>query len=225
MISTSMRVPSLCIENFFDVPEEVIQISNEIDYAKNTYGISPGLRSDVLEDKYPLLCKYITFKVLSQYYDLQRPINIDRTNTHFNKVPYKSGDGIIHTDNNTITVIIYLNKTPLPNSGTSVYKRKTNIITDYSAQSNRVNHFETDTPTQQWIEERDKWNSNFEEVMRVSGGYNTAIAFNGYLPHKMNLEESDEAGERLTLIQFIHEVVAPESPDERFELIRGMNNL
>ena len=214
-----MKVPSICIEDFFDLPEEVLKISDSINYDRSSYGISPGLRSEPLENKFPLLCKYVTIKVLAQYYDLSKQIDIGETRTHFNKVPYSAGDGIIHTDDNTITAIVYLNKNPVPNSGTSIYKRK-NLITDFSAQDLRVEIFKDDKQTEEWKKLRDDYNSKYNEVMRVNGSYNSAISFNGYIPHKMNLDTEQE-GERLTLIQFIHDVTAPESPDERFEVLRG----
>lgn len=219
-----MRVSNVCIDDFFDLPEEVIKISDSVTYDGSSYGISPGLRSEPLESKFPLLCKYVTMRVLSEYYDLSKKIEVGcNTTTHFNKIPYSCGDGIIHTDDNTITTIVYLNKNPVPNSGTSVYKRK-KIITDFTAQTLRIEIFKDDKQTEEWKRLRDEYNSNYDEIMRVNGSYNSALIFNGYVPHKMDLDTEQE-GERLTLIQFIYDITAPESTNEKFEIIRPKYDL
>ena len=211
------------INNFFDVPDDIIEISKNVTYGKNVYGLSPGLRSEPLEEKFPELCKFISFKVLAQYYDLTSPINVAKTETHFMRVPYSSGEGITHSDNATITAIAYLNK-DTSGCGTSIYKRK-KFITDRSAQDRRAAHFEKDIETDDWVTTRDNYNSQYEEVMKVNGDYNSAIVFNGFLPHRMNIDSTDKEGERLTIIQFMEGVTAPESPEERFEIARSVNGI
>lgn len=211
------------INNFFDVPEDIVEISKSVTYGKNKYGLSPGFRSEPLEEKFPTLCKFITFKVLAQYYDLTSPINVSKTETHFMRVPYSSGEGITHSDDSTITAIAYLNA-DVSGCGTSIYKRK-RFITDRSAQDMRAKHFETDIETNDWVAARDSYNSNYQEIMKVNGDFNSAVVFNGFLPHRMNIDSVDKEGERLTIIQFIEGITAPESPEERFEIARGVNGL
>lgn len=209
------------IQDFFDFPEDVVGISNQVEWHKGKYGYSPGVRSNPLEESFPVLCKYITARILSQYYDLNE-INYGlNTFTHFNLVPVKHGTGITHRDDTTLTCIIFLSKNQT-GCGTQILKRNQFIIPhEGEIQDQRKEHFKTDEQTSEWIKNRDYYNSHFTELARVNSVFNSAIVFDGHDNHSMFIGENVAAEQdRLTLIQFIDKTIVPDGPALRFSKSR-----
>ena len=216
-----MSFNSTCIENFFDYAEEVVSYAEKIEFHKLKHSVSPGYRTDPLEKINPILCKYITCRVLSQFYDLDRIGNIEfETGTHFNSVPTESGMGITHTDKSTLTCIIFLSKN-INNAGTKILKRNNFIIpNELEIQESRKKHFETDIETEEWKQNRDYLNSHYTEIMRVNSVFNTAIVFDGHNNHCMHMDYAGTNENRLTLIQFIDNTKLPDTPLLRFDKIK-----
>ena len=210
------------IQNFFDFPEDVLEISKQVEWHKGKYGISPGFRSSPLEENFSRLCRYITIKVLSQYYNLMDIEYALTSDSYFNRVPLKHGTGITHRDATTLTCIIFLSKN-LNNCGTKIMKRNKFIIpNEIQIQESRKAHFDIDEPTPEWIKNRDYYNSHFTELARVNSVFNSAIVFDGHDNHCMHIPDGlNQEQERLTLTQFIDKTILPEGPSLRFSKSRS----
>ena len=52
--------PNLIVDNFFEKPDEIVNIANSIVYKDNTGGWWPGSRSNYLHDIYPRLFDYLS---------------------------------------------------------------------------------------------------------------------------------------------------------------------
>lgn len=212
-----------CLQDFFDFPEEIVEVSKTIEWHKNKYGISPGFRSAPIDNDFPNISSYITTKILSQYYDvINLPTYYVNVMTHFNLVPIKHGTGLTHRDETTLTCIIFLSKDIL-DCGTKILKRNNLIIpNEREIQEQRKAHFETDEQTQEWTKNRDFYNSQFTEIARVNSLYNSAIIFDGTNEHSMYIGDNVPIDQdRLTLIQFVNTSILPDDPSLRFSKARA----
>ena len=198
-----MRIPTTIINDMFRYPDEIVKMSesDKIEWGKQ--GVHPGLRSQALHEVYPEIVDFILSTIFSQYYDSQyvlENIRVGDVSSHFQRIDTSENDGIIHGDNNDITSIIYLSKDV--NCGTSVYKQKNNFIEQKHVQDSRVGVFENGGFDAKWDNARIEHNSKYDKVISCSGNYNDMLVFNGYHPHKMDMDR-EVGGERLTLITFI----------------------
>lgn len=211
-----MRIPVTYIENIFDNPDEIVDYANTLEFwSKENH---PGFRTDRLEDICPRLSNYLISVIVFQFFNGSNNISIESSNMYFQKIPYRSKGGIVHTDESAITAIVYLDKKY--SSGTSVLKPKS-FFTDWvTPQNNASEFFKTDVWSEEWEQTKNNFNSEFEELVTVHGAYNSAIIFNGWREHRMNMQPIDIDGDRLTMSCFLNKVHADVDIDERVELYK-----
>ena len=209
-----MLVNPTHVDNLFSDPDAIVDYANSLQYhkGKNNY---PGKRSDLLEQINPELVNYLRMHVLAQFYDINQFSNIliGGSETTFQKIPYSSYDGLVHTDSNSITVIAYLDKYSIGH-GTSVMKSKL-YFPNFDAEEKKIQYFSNNLSEEDYINEVKKHNDQFYETVKFNGEYNTMSIINGRDYHKANLAYNNREGERLTLTSFIYDIVSPDSPIER----------
>ena len=186
----------IVIENFFDNPEEVIEMSKELNYHPEFQ----GLRSDCLTKTKHRDFAFECVKRVIKTYLGDKKVEIKDGSVLFHVGDPNYGHGAPHRDPG-VSAIIYLNKTGVP--GTSVFKQ----IND-SPYNNRNERMEA-------IEKKDydlynklasEYMTNFEKTVQVNGEYNRAVMFD-----ESNLHASDgfgldkDGGPRLTLLLFIND--------------------
>ena len=211
----SKNFPVTVVDNFFSNPDKVVKFAESLTYIQSK-GYYPGKRSALLHKvNYDFFSNTI-LKVLSLFFDLKTtPLSFNDTAMQFQKIqPFNKKEknhilnkGLIHQDtNNTLAGVIYLNKKPDLNSGTSIYqeikkdlkaeeygKRKKLL---YKIDQKKLSHKNTKDYEKLIME----CNQSFEEVINVKNVYNRLILYPGEYFHTGNYFTSKE---RLTLVFFI----------------------
>ena len=125
-----MTFPITIVDNFFEDPDAIVKEAKTLKYFNPQTGNWPGTRTKNLHLELPKLHMYFTQKLNSIFFEE----NPDYWNTtcHFQAIDplhedqyHKKNRGWIHTDDNTwFGGIVYLNKDPEPDTGTSIYSAK-----------------------------------------------------------------------------------------------------
>ena len=180
--------PTLCVDNFFDDPNKIIELSNSLDYESSS--IYPGKRSIHLDIHHKEFFHWVSNKIMSALYPAEWP-NISWYNTaYFQKVPSGlKNDGWVHQDiSSEFTAIIYLSKDT--EAGTSIYLPKT-----FYKESKTIKNPAKD---------RDLHNSKFKETINIKGVFNRLAILDSHSYHAAHVNNSGK--ERLTLICFFSNV-------------------
>jgi hypothetical protein len=125
----NIKFPTLIVDNFFDNPDTIINLSNTLEFFEaDKEEFWPGRRSKPLHEINDKLFNFIISKVLSFYYDFQlENISWDNTYVGFHKINSKIDLKDIHKDNSAILAgIIYLNKNGTIDNGTTIYNEDKN---------------------------------------------------------------------------------------------------
>jgi hypothetical protein len=204
--------PVICIDNFYSDPDRVRKFALTQDYSKDPEGRWPGIRTNDLSlidvDFFNLFCK----KILSVYFDLDT-VEISYTlRTMFQLInPYEKdilspkNQGWIHYDNGSIlSGVIYLNKTPYLNSGTSLH-----MLNDPSGLElgNTKENFYIHGKDINYNEVISRHNECFTETIRYNNVYNRMICFESSEAHCANNFFADNEP-RLTQVFFIDDIDA-----------------
>lgn len=195
----------VCVDNFFDDPEKIINLANEFEYFNALY--SPGKRTDFLHNLNFDFFKWVNFKIGAVLYPSEAyNLNI-KAETFFQKTNKLEHDNWVHLDDSfRFTAIIYLNKNNT--AGTSIFKRnhfkmKEEQELKYKYFKNEEKKF-TEDELKDIEKAKESNNSCFSKTLHAEGIYNRLILFDGNTPHASNPMESEE--ERLTLISFIKDI-------------------
>jgi len=179
--------PTLCVDNFFNEPNKVIEISNSLDYeSSNVY---PGKRSIDLHIHHEEFFNWVSNKIMSALYPAEWT-NIAWYNTaYFQKIPSGlKNDGWVHQDkSNEFTAIIYLSQNT--EAGTSIYLSKA---------------FYKESKTKGSVKNRDLHNSKFKESINIKGVFNRLAILDSHSYHAAHVNNSGK--ERLTLICFFSNI-------------------
>jgi len=216
-----LKTPITVLDNFFDNPDKIRDYALSLNFEKDPEGRWPGVRTKSLHELDPPLFDAICRKVMSLYFDLENNINTVNwvTNMRFQKVNRSYLSGWIHVDNPTIfTAIIYLNKNPNINSGTSIYKIKDNIFVPKIDELNihKINAYKGLVNIKDIDTKRKENNDQYSEVIKVHNEYNRILSFDAGLPHAaQDFFGDDDDEDRLTLIMFFNELRVNRSPVER----------
>ncbi len=122
----NINIPITKIDDFLKYPDYVRELALNCEYNEPGYNLYPGsVSKNIILNIDKDLNRWITEKISLLFYGL----TIINITCDFHKIlPYKEHDhirnkGLIHKDIGTnITAVVYLNKDPSINSGTSFYK-------------------------------------------------------------------------------------------------------
>jgi hypothetical protein len=196
--------PTMCVDNFFDNPNEIIELSKKCTF--KPISNAPGTRSEPLHIIDPKFSEYLCTKMLSLYY----PNDIENVRFYaistFQKVPANlKFDNWVHKDDNyEITALIYLNEHT--DSGTSLFNRKKLKFDgiQYSAEKNK--YFNDNNETKDLKKFRDLNNNSFNETSSFKGIYNRLVMFDGSNFHASHIYNDKQNRDRLTLITFFKKI-------------------
>lgn len=120
------------VDNFFDDPDIIRDYALSLPRGPSRQAKWPGIRTPPIHEIDQQLALGLVLKQLSCFFDLARQnITWKYSNIYFHEIP-STGDptdlmnqGWLHQDNNIdFASVVYLNKEPDLNSGTSIYKIK-----------------------------------------------------------------------------------------------------
>lgn len=199
--------PNLCVDNFFQEPDKVVEFANSLEFVKEESNY-PGKRTKFMHLLNFEFFQFSTFKIVSLLYPNEcRNLKWIARQT-FQKVPANlKYDGWVHTDENyEFTCIIYLSK--FLNCGTSIYHSKNSYAYIKNSQE-KEDYFKHDGLGKNLkIEKAYKENNDsFEETIKFNSRYNRLILFDGSSYHSSNIfKHENNKEERLTLITFFKKI-------------------
>jgi hypothetical protein len=181
--------PVTIVENFYDDPDAVRTFALSQKYKfryqmKDTPYVYPGCRSKDISSINRPLFENVSNKIISLFHNAEHDYMQWAIATSFQSVSAEYGNGVIHTDQNTVfAAVLYLTPNAPLESGTSLFK-----------PNNRF-----DEEKYQWcLKENDKrfdegkivmdtsYHEMFDEVVRVNNVYNTLILYEGRHYHAAN---------------------------------------
>jgi len=203
--------PAVIYDDFFENPDLVVDLANSLDYEMGD-GAWPGIRTKELGKIKGLkfFADSVADKILGIFYP-------DKQFAYYAKLVFQKVKGFhedqfhvknrgwIHKDSGrAIGGIIYLNKNPEEETGTSLYKNK-QLIFQHS--------HEEDSCKRRWYTGKDVSDeeyhnlfysnpTHFEETLKVKNVYNRLFMFNGNQYHGAQTYGSHDQT-RLTLAFFI----------------------
>lgn len=193
--------PNLCVDNFYDNPEQVIQLANSLTYKSAPDGRWPGTRSEYMHTVNNEFFNFTCLKILSLFYphdakDLQYMAEM-----YFQKIDsnHNNQEGWVHIDKDEISCIIYLSKNE--NAGTSIYRRKDfqcfPINADIKQDYYKNNKNQNDKAYKKALKQN---NDLYEKTISYKSVYNRLICFDARALH--GVDSFGKGEERLTLVTF-----------------------
>ena len=186
-----MTYPITIVDNFFEDPDGIVEIANELKYYTPNTGNWPGQRTKNLHVEEPRFFTYfgnklhlLFYETVPEYWNLQ---------CHFQMIhPFcddknsKKNRGWIHRDIDTwFGGIVYLKKDPEPNTGTSVYKVKKGFSHQYAEEIEQKEalYRSENVDDAEYNKAYDAMRDQFEETVTVANVYNRFVMFNGNTHH------------------------------------------
>jgi disulfide oxidoreductase YuzD len=220
-----MNFPSIYCKNFFNNPNDILEISKNLNFHYSETGDYPGQRTESLHILNINLFKHINSKIIRLLYpefNLYEKIQWT-AKTYFQKIKYDDVEfniknkeypnkGWVHKDfDSKISAVIYLNK-DINNSGTSINIPKKESCTDLlktqdlkrtyfnkSFNKNDINFF------QNYQKQLNTNLSKFDELIIFKSYFNSIAVFDSSEYHSANFDLKENE-ERLTIISFIDKI-------------------
>ena len=182
--------PTTIVDNFFEDPDHIVECAESMEYSLND-GRYPGYRTTLIGYVNQRLDYYIGQQLSRLFYhDLGIQYKIT---TAFQKVYPRHEDqyhqknrGWVHRDGATqIGGVVYLNKNPEPDTGTSIYSLKKGYVAKLDREYNieRSHNLGEDVPDDIFAEAYDEYHEQFEETVKVDAVYNRLVLFNSKTWH------------------------------------------
>ncbi len=199
-----MTYPITIVDDFFEDPDAIVEMANALKYYPPDRGNWPGLRTKQLHVVEERFFNYFGEKVHLLFHD-SKP-EYWNMQTHFQKIEPFSEDqydplnrGWVHQDIDThFGGIVYLNKDPSPDSGTSIYKTTSGYGFQYPDEITmkeklyRGEEIDPDEYRKVWK----KVHAQYIPTVRVENVYNRFVLFNNKTHHGVYTFGTQE---RLTL--------------------------
>lgn len=196
-------IPITILDNFFPDPDKIVDIALQQEYFPHDRGRWPGKRSAHIGQWNKGLFDYICNKILTiislentshcildcQFHIIEPQSDVQDDPKNF---------GLIHTDDVLFGGVIYLNKNPQKNTGTSIYSS----TTGYELLGPRIGiyHLEPD----EFIKTHNLNNSQFVETVNIKNVYNRLVMFSGNTFHGIQTFGNKP---RLSLVFFCKELI------------------
>lgn len=214
MVDTTIRFPTLCIDNFYQNPDEIRNFALSQDFESDPEGRWPGKRTKELYELDKNLFHGFCKRLFSIYFNLDDPITwtvatqfqlIEPMNPESSS---KKNSGWIHCDEDTVFAgIIYLTPNIDKTLGTSIFRLKDGCEVDIDNHVNSKVKFYRDNIDDNYDNAMIKHNSMFEETATFSNVYNRLVSFDGNTPHGVNSYYS-KGDARLTQTFFVKKISA-----------------
>ena len=212
-----MTYPITIVDDFFEDPDAIVKMANELKYYPPDTGNWPGVRTKqlhVVEDRF---FQYFGEKIMLLFHD--NTPEYWKLQSHFQKIlPFhedqydKLNRGWIHQDLDTyFGGIVYLTKDPEPDTGTSIYKTTTGFAMQYASElklkERKYRGEEVDR--EEYCKAYDAAHAQYKESVKIENVYNRFVMFNNKTHHGV---QTFGTKERLTLNFFGMEVTGKKPP-------------
>ena len=210
-----MSYPLIIKDNFFSDPDAIVNIINHVDYSlsSNNY---PGVRTKSLDEINPKLYEHIFQKIFLLLHD-QLPLRFESNlKVGFHKIkPFVEGDkwdkknrGWVHTDGCLFGGVIYLDKNPDKDAGTSIYKSKDgfDVQTQENIDAKELFYSGQLIDDGHYYNAYDRVRNQYEETLKIPNVYNRLVLIPNDQPHAMTTIGDKE---RNTLVFFCFGGLAP----------------
>lgn len=181
--------PVTIVENFYENPDAIRTFALSQKYKfrhqiKNVNYVFPGARTKDLSVINKPLFENISKKIFSLFHNPEYDFLQMEIITSFQYVGAEYGDGIIHTDSNTIfAAVLYLTPEAPLNSGTSLFKPNATFNQNQYEQALKDNDKRFD---QGKLVMDTSYHTMFDEIVRINNVYNTLILYEGRHYHAAN---------------------------------------
>ncbi len=181
--------PVTVIENFYENPDAIRKFALAQHYTfchevENIDYVYPGCRTKDLSYLDTLLFEKICKKLVSVFHNSEHDHMRWLITTSFQSVAAQYGEGVIHTDNNTIfAAVLYLTPDAPLNSGTSLFKPNKNF--DEAKYKQALDSNDVRFKAGEIVMDNG-YHHMFDEVVRVNNVYNTLIIYEGNHYHAAN---------------------------------------
>ena len=211
-----MPYPLIIKDDFFSDPDSISRMTKEINYSvsKNSW---PGKRSIFLSEINLKLFLYATQKIFLLFHD-QIP-NHNMAMTFHKSQPFVEGDkwhkknrGWIHKDGCLFGGLIYLDKNPDKDAGTTIYKSKDGYdVQTHESIAIKEDHFSgKEIDDKKFNKAFDVIEDQYEETLRIPNLYNRLVLIPGDQPHSMTTIGDKE---RNTLLFFCYDLTGVSLPE------------
>ena len=199
-----MTYPITIIDDFFEDPDAIVEIANNLKYYPPDIGNWPGVRTKGLHLEDNRLFTYVGEKIHLLFHDTVP--DVWELQLHFQKIKpfhkekyHKKNRGWIHQDIDTLFGgIVYLNKDTEPDTGTSVYKAKYGYSLQFKEelQVKEKTYLGDTIPDEDYEKAFDASHDQYIETVKVENVYNRFVLFNNKTHHGVKTFGTKE---RLTL--------------------------
>tara|TARA_B100002019_G_C21150090_1_gene537781 strand:+ start:46 stop:702 length:657 start_codon:yes stop_codon:yes gene_type:complete len=182
--------PSIIYDNFFDNPDAVVEYAKSLEYHMND-GRWPGARTKDLSEINPELKENIARRIVNIFFP-------DRMATWYSQMTFQEvwpmhddqyhikNRGWIHLDCSVqFGGIIYLDKNPAEDTGTSLYRLKSTHYqhTDNEEKTKRRYYGGEEVSDEEYAKYFHSTEEYFEETVTVKNVYNRLFLFSGNQYH------------------------------------------
>jgi len=196
--------PITIVDDFFEDPDAIVEMANELKYYPPDTGNWPGERTKQLHLVEDRFFNYFGEKIHLLFHD--NAPDYWNMQTHFQKIKPFCDDkyhplnkGWVHQDIDThFGGIVYLNKDTEPDTGTSIYKAKNGYALQYKEeiQMKEAHYRGEEINVDDYVKAYDAAHAQYVETVKVDNVYNRFVMFNNMTHHGV---QTFGTKERLTL--------------------------
>ena len=216
-----MSYPLVIKDNFFSDPDSILELCNQFD-CNRTHANYPGLRTNYLSDTNKKLFLFIANRIFALIHD--RLPSHYKMDIEFQKIdPFVKDDkwdkknrGWVHKDCCLFGGVIYLDKNPDKDAGTSIYESKYgyDVQNDESVFYKELLHSGKLIDDGPYYEAYDMIADQYKETLRVPNVYNRLCLIPGDQFHAMTTTGDRE---RHLIVFFCKEAIGVFPPEYKYE--------
>ena len=194
--------PISIIDNFFEDPDSVANLSKNLKYLPSADGTWPGVRSDNLHlidwRLFDNVCRKISHIFYSNCESWTYQISFQRVMPFSENQYDKKNCGWVHKDKTNFGGVIFLTREPDNDTGVTIYKSKSGYFSITSQEEQIKNkHFLGDTVDDDIFNQfYNSYHNQFEETIKIKNIYNRLVLFNNDTLHAVQTYGTKE---RLTI--------------------------
>lgn len=181
--------PVTIVENFYEDPDAIrtFALSQKYKFREQMKGVGyvfPGCRTKELSLINKPLFENISKKIISLFHNAEHDYMRWVITTSFQSVSAEYGNGVIHTDQNTVfAAVLYLTPNAPLESGTSLFKPNSKFDEEKYQRCLKENDKRFDEGRRVMDT---SYHDMFDEIVRVNNVYNTLILYEGRHYHAAN---------------------------------------
>ena len=186
-----MTYPITIVDNFFEDPDGIAEQAMELRYYTPNSGNWPGTRTKSLHVEQPRFFAHfggkihlLHYETVPEYWNLQCHYQLIHP---FAEDKYsKKNRGWIHKDIDTwFGGIVYLQKDPEPDTGTSAYRVKRGFSHQFADEINikEMQYRSENVDDAEYDKAYDAMRNQFEETVSIANVYNRFVLFNNVTHH------------------------------------------